>query len=87
MIFTVKEEELKQLENHLASLYEPINPRKEFVDHLRERIMDPAPKVLKAQSYTIDWRFIVIFFIAMVAFFLMMITIWKVVITKLLKSK
>ena len=82
MVFSLKEEEIQELEKHLASLYEPIKPRSEFVDHLRERIMDPAPKVLKAQSYTINWRFIMLILAGMATLFLLMITIWKVFIAK-----
>ena len=82
MSFPLKDEEIQELERQLNRAYEPIKPRQEFVDRLRQRILDPAPKVFKARSCLIDLRYIVIIMGAITLPILMGIIVWKIFIAK-----
>jgi len=51
-------EHLRTLEAHLAGALRPIQPPRGFVQHLRERVRLPEPRLL-AKRLT-DWQFILI---------------------------
>ena len=48
-------DEIENLEQYLSKAYEPITPRMEFVNHLRQRILDPAPQVLLAHNRSFEF--------------------------------
>lgn len=76
----VSEEEkgIQEFERYLASAYVPIGPRQEFVEQLRQRIMDPAPKVVKAQSCCIELKFFVLIMSVLAAVSIAGFVFWKV---------